>query len=140
MQNDYQRDRIQLIESTRPGSAEAAQLGADRVAAQHPTLVILSLSDFGLAGAYARWQATAPVLDALGGGLARSGLTGRPPLLPPGNLAIECALVQAAYVALLGYVNRLKSDHFHTLARHHLYREPLLRETSGYDGRGLAAP
>ena len=100
-----------LIESTRPGSAEAAQLGAARVAAQHPTLVILSLSDFGQAGAYAQWRATAPVLDALGGGLARSGLPGRPPLLPPGNLAVECALVQAAYVALLGYVNRLKSGH-----------------------------
>ena len=100
-----------LIESTRPGSAEAAQLGAARIAAQHPTLVILSVSDFGQTGAYARWQATAPVLDALGGGLARSGLPGRPPLLPPGNLAIECALVQAAYVALLGYVNRLKSGH-----------------------------
>lgn len=100
-----------LIESTRPGSAEAAQLGAADVAAQHPTLVILSISDFGQAGAYARWQATSPVLDALTGGLARSGLPGRPPLLPPGNLAIECALAQAAYVALLGYANRLKTGH-----------------------------
>ena len=100
-----------LIESMRPGSAEAAQLDAADVAAQHPTLVILSISDFGQAGAYARWQATSPVLDALRGGLARSGLPGRPPLLPPGNLAIECALAQAAYVALLGYANRLKTGH-----------------------------
>ena len=100
-----------VIESTRPGSAEAVQLDAADIAAQHPTLVILSISDFGQAGAYARWQATSPVLDALSGGLARSGIPGRPPLLPPGNLAIECALVQAAYVALLGYVNRLKTGH-----------------------------
>ena len=49
-----------LIESMRPGSAEAAQLDAADVAAQHPTLVILSISDFGQAGAYARWQATSP--------------------------------------------------------------------------------
>ena len=105
-----------LIESTRPGSAEAAQLGAVDIAAQRPTLVVVSISDFGQAGGwgaggYARWLATSPVLEALSGEVARSGIPGRPPLLLPGDLAIECALAQATYVALLGYVNRLKTGH-----------------------------
>ena len=78
-----------FIESTRPGSAEAAQLGAADIAAQRPTLVIVSISDFGQAGGYARWLATAPVLEALSGELARSGIPGRPPLLLPGDLATE---------------------------------------------------
>lgn len=98
-----------LIESTRPGSPENALLDAPAILERHPRLVILSISDFGQAGAWRHWQATTPVLDALTGELARSGIPGRAPLLPPGDLGTECALVQAGYVGLLAYANRLKT-------------------------------
>lgn len=66
----------------------------------HPRLIILSISNFGLSGSYAGWQATEPVLQALSGSLSRSGLPGRAPLLPPDGVALRCAAAQAGLVAL----------------------------------------
>jgi crotonobetainyl-CoA:carnitine CoA-transferase CaiB-like acyl-CoA transferase len=97
-----------LIEMRRPGTSAALDVPMLRRA--HPTLVILSVSPFGVAGAFREWQATGPVLHALSGELSRSGIPGRAPLLPPGDLAMECAAVQAAFVVLLAYLNRLQSE------------------------------
>jgi crotonobetainyl-CoA:carnitine CoA-transferase CaiB-like acyl-CoA transferase len=97
-----------LIEATRPGSAEAVALDAGALRARYPALVILSVSDFG-AGAYAGWQATDLVLHALSGELSRSGVPGRAPLPPPGELAVQCAAAQGVYVVLLAYLHRLQT-------------------------------
>jgi len=77
--------------------------------ARHPHLVILSVSPFGQNTSLRDWQATDPVLHALSGGLSRSGLPGREPLLPPGELNITCAAAEAVYVVLLAYFHRLRS-------------------------------
>ena len=98
-----------LIENTRPGSPEAKILDVAALHARHPSLVVLSVSDFGATGAYAQWQATDPVLHALSGGLSRSGIPGRAPLLPPGELAIQCAASQGVFVVLCAYLNRLQT-------------------------------
>ncbi|HUM08458.1 MAG TPA: CoA transferase [Acidocella sp.] len=100
-----------LIENTRPGSAEAALLDVPGIHARHPALVILSATDFGQEGSYRSWQATGPVLHALSSQLARSGIPGRAPLLPPGDLPYECAVPQAAFVVLAAYLNRLKTGY-----------------------------
>lgn len=97
-----------LIETTAPGSAAHVALDPARRAARHPTLIVLSLSDFGQHGPWATWQATDAVLHALTGGLSRSGLPGREPLLPPGDLMLETAAAQAAYVALVAFMQRLR--------------------------------
>ncbi|MET0269375.1 MAG: CoA transferase [Sphingomonas sp.] len=63
--------------------------------------VVMAVSMFGAGpGRHAEWQATDPVLHALTGELARSGLAGREPLPPPGELALQCAMAQAAYVGM----------------------------------------
>ena len=67
---------------------------------QHPKLIILSISNFGLSGPYAGWQASEPVFQALSGSLSRSGLPGRAPLLLPDGIALRCAAAQAGLVAL----------------------------------------
>lgn len=97
-------------------AADADILVADRdtidsaaLRATNPALVIVAVSDLGATGRYTDWRAPEPVLHALSGELSRSGIPGRPPLLPPGNLATECAAVQAAYVALLAYYNALRT-------------------------------
>ena len=77
--------------------------------ARHPRLVAMKVSPFGDTGRFANWQATGPVYHALTGELSRSGIPGREPLLPPGDLAQACAAVQGAYVALLAYYNRLRT-------------------------------
>ena len=97
-----------LVETTRPGSDAHVALDPAGRAARHPRLVVLSISDFGQSGPWATWQATDAVLHALSGGLSRSGLPDREPLLPPGELTYQTAAVQAAYVALVAFVQRLR--------------------------------
>jgi crotonobetainyl-CoA:carnitine CoA-transferase CaiB-like acyl-CoA transferase len=81
----------------------------ERLRADNPALVILSVSDFGDSGPYTHWTGSGPVYHALSGELSRSGIPGRAPLLPPGDLAIACAVVQAVYVAITAYWNALKT-------------------------------
>ncbi|WP_156680551.1 CaiB/BaiF CoA-transferase family protein [Sphingomonas profundi] len=106
--DDLVADADMLIETTAPGSDAAALLDAAGLSARHPALVILSASDFGRTEGFAGWQATDPVLHALSGELSRSGIAGRPPLLPPGDLAYDCAVAQGAYVLLLAFYARLR--------------------------------
>jgi crotonobetainyl-CoA:carnitine CoA-transferase CaiB-like acyl-CoA transferase len=86
-----------------------ADLDIAPLRAANPRLVVMSVSDFGVVGRFADWQGSDAVFHALSGELARSGLPGRPPLLPPGRLAKMCAAGQAAYVVLLAYYNALKT-------------------------------
>jgi len=79
-----------------------AGLGLDHVelVQRHPQLVIVSITNFGLTGPYRDFVATNDVMVAMGGLLARSGVVGRPPLLPPGSLAYDTASTSAAFAAL----------------------------------------
>ncbi|RVT93274.1 CaiB/BaiF CoA-transferase family protein [Sphingomonas crocodyli] len=86
-------NRADMIVEAAPGKA-AALLRPDR----REATVVVTVGMFGAGGSHAGWQATDPVLHALTGVLSRSGLEGREPLMPPGELAIECAMAQAAYV------------------------------------------
>ncbi|MBK4998748.1 CoA transferase [Pseudomonas sp. S31] len=90
-----------FLESTAKGwlaeTGLAAHLRAD--------LVSLSLTDFGRSGPYADFSASNAVLLAMGGVLARSGIKGSMPLLPPGELAYQTAALQAAWVALSALLN-----------------------------------
>lgn len=84
-------------------------LDADRLLAEHPGLVVVSITDFGRTGPYRDWVATDWVHQAMAGVLSRSGIPGQRPLLPPETLAYSSAAIQAAWAALLAYLNRLES-------------------------------
>ncbi|KTE38083.1 MULTISPECIES: CaiB/BaiF CoA-transferase family protein [unclassified Sphingopyxis] len=71
-----------------------------------PALITMAVSDFGEDSPLAGWRATGPVLHALSAVLSRSGIRGREPLLPPGDLAYQCAAPQAVF-ALLGALYRV---------------------------------
>jgi crotonobetainyl-CoA:carnitine CoA-transferase CaiB-like acyl-CoA transferase len=98
-----------LLESTAPGSAAAAELDVEGIRRRRPELVVLSVSPFGHTGSLQQWQATGPVFHALSGELSRSGIPGQAPLLPPGDLAHDCAAGQAVFVVLLAYLERLRT-------------------------------
>jgi len=85
-----------FLESTSDGWLQKTGL-TDRL---RPSLVTLSLTEFGRTGPYSKFKGTNAVLLAMGGVLARSGIKGSIPLLPPGELAYETAALQAAWVAL----------------------------------------
>ena len=67
----------------------------------HPGLVVVTLTDFGRTGPYAGWTGSEAALAALGGVLSRSGLPGRPPVLPPAGLVHGTACVNATWAALV---------------------------------------
>jgi crotonobetainyl-CoA:carnitine CoA-transferase CaiB-like acyl-CoA transferase len=89
-----------------PGSPE---IQAESLRRQYPHLVILTITDFGLKSPLRSWRGSGPVFHALSGELSRSGIAGREPLLPPGDLAHACAATQAGFVALLAYLHRLST-------------------------------
>jgi len=74
-----------------------SQIDLPYARAERPALVTMTVSDFGTDTACSLWSATDPVLHALSGELSRSGIRGRPPLLPPGDLAYQCAASQGAF-------------------------------------------
>ncbi|AKS35344.1 CaiB/BaiF CoA-transferase family protein [Mycolicibacterium goodii] len=99
-----------LIENTRPGSDAEKTLAVRQIHADHPSLVILSISDFGRDSDYRRWQATTPVLHALTSELSRSGIPGREPLVPPApQLPYHVAAAQAAVLTMSVYLDRLRT-------------------------------
>jgi crotonobetainyl-CoA:carnitine CoA-transferase CaiB-like acyl-CoA transferase len=97
------------IEATRPGTLAVLGLAPGDVRARNPELVVVSITDFGQTGPYRDWVATDWTLLAMGGVLSRSGLPGREPLMPPGDLALQATAMQAAWAALVAYWNRLES-------------------------------
>lgn len=117
---DAGKERICIDPDRADGEARLRSLAqqTDLVIASHPSAagldsvqqrlpaqladraVWMTVSMFGTGNACADWQATDPVLHALSSELSRSGLAGRAPLLPPGKLAFNCAMSQAAYVGM----------------------------------------
>ncbi|WP_411340928.1 CoA transferase [Sphingopyxis sp. J-6] len=93
-------ERAHIAIADRSAGIDLAALRRDR-----PALVTMSVSDFGENGPLAKWRATGPVLHALSAVLSRSGIRGREPLIPPGDLAYQCAAPQAVF-ALLGALYR----------------------------------
>ncbi|MCK9542888.1 MAG: CoA transferase, partial [Novosphingobium sp.] len=87
-----------------PGDDELAHLRR-----RNPRLVHLALSPFGKGNQWERWQATSSVIDALSGVLSRSGFPEKGPLPPPAEIALQCGYLQASWVALLAWFNRLRT-------------------------------
>ncbi|MFV0278847.1 MAG: CoA transferase, partial [Parahaliea sp.] len=78
-----------LVNSLGPATLTGLGLSLEALTAEAPGLIVLSISDFGLSGPYSDYRASNAVHMALGGVLARSGIKGRDPLLPPGEMAEE---------------------------------------------------
>ncbi|MDF1691390.1 MAG: CoA transferase [Zhongshania sp.] len=98
-----------VIETAKPGDMAALGLDAAALRERRPDLVVMSISDFGQTGPYRDYQASNAVQLAMAAVLARSGIAGNQPLLPPGELALETTGVQAAWVVLLGYWQKLQT-------------------------------
>ena len=98
-----------FIEAERPGTLAALGLGVEDLQEVNPRLVVVSISDFGQTGPYRDWIGTNWTHMAAAGVLSRSGIPGRAPVQPPGELAIEAAAVQATYAALIAYYHRIRT-------------------------------
>ena len=95
-----------LLESASAGERTAQHLEPAAIAAAHPHLVHVSLTNFGHTGPYADWLATDAVLEAMSGMLFKAGIPSKPPLIPPVPLAHDVASVSAAFATLLALWQR----------------------------------
>lgn len=99
-----------LIETADAIVASAGRtIDLDVLRVRRPRLVTMAVSGFGTDTSFSSWQATGPVLHALSGELSRSGIRGRHPLLPPGELADQCAASQGAYALTVSLFHALRT-------------------------------
>jgi len=87
----------------------ARDLDPDAVAAAHPHLVQVRLTDLGGSGPRAGWHLEALPALAASGALWASGFPDRPPCTAPGHLAHDCASVYGAIGAVAGVLDRDRS-------------------------------
>ncbi len=97
------------IESHRAGQLESRGIDRRDVLERHRGLVITSITGFGLTGPYRNYDATDAVLVAMSGLLFRSGVPGKPPLLPPGALAYDIAGTTAAFATVAALWDRTRT-------------------------------
>ncbi|MGA7869851.1 MAG: CoA transferase [Candidatus Binatus sp.] len=97
------------IESHRPGYLESLGLDRRDLLERHPGLIITSITGFGLTGPYRDYHAVDAVLVAMSGLLFRSGVPGKPPLLPPGAMAYDIAGTTAAFATVAALWDRAKT-------------------------------
>ena len=90
-------------------SHRASDLNRREILERHPALIITSITPFGLTGPYRDYAATDAVLVAMSGLLFRSGVPGKPPLLPPGALAYDIAGTTAAFATVAALWDRAKT-------------------------------
>ncbi len=95
-----------LLESATASERAAHGLAPSAIAAAHPHLVHVSLTDFGLRGPYADWIATDAVLEAMSGMMFKAGIPAKPPLIPPVPLAHDVGATTAAFATLLALWQR----------------------------------
>ena len=98
------------IESTRPGFWKSTELSPVVVCDRIPRLIVASITPFGQTGPYRHYAATDPVIVAMSSMLSRSGVPDRPPPLPPGTVAYDCAGVLGAFAILLALWQRVTQD------------------------------
>lgn len=92
----------------------AGAVDVEALRRRRPALVTMAVSDFGTDTRFSSWKGSDLVLHALSAELSRSGIAGRPPLPPPGQLAYQCAASQAAYALTVSLYHALrtgKGDH-----------------------------
>ena len=78
-------------------------LSAEKMLASHPSLVVTSVSDFGLAGPYAAYRGSDLVHQAMSGIMQISGEADRPPLKHGLSQAYLCGGLNAAYATLAAF-------------------------------------
>ena len=88
-----------------------AGLDRDALAATHPHLIHVALTDLGLTGERAHWHLEPLPALAASGGLHAAGFPHLPPTSIPGYLAHDCASVHGALGAVAAVLERSRTGH-----------------------------
>ena len=104
-----------LVENLRPEQRARFGLDPGEVAARHPSLVHVVLSDFGLTGPRAGWHLEPLAAFAASGALFASGFPDRPPCWLPGFAAHDCGSTFAVAGALAALLERARDGRGQTV-------------------------
>ena len=94
-------DADAIVEDFAPGQLEAWGVGYDALAADHPELVLASITPFGQSGPYRDYRGSEITLQALGGSLHSNGSAERYPVKLGGHAAHYYAGTAAALGMML---------------------------------------
>ena len=95
-----------LIETFLPGTLAELGLPPELLMSENPSLIIVSLTDFGQTGPDSYFESTDDVVFARSGWLSVSGVIDKPPLLAPGSISYDTLGIVGAYATLLGILHR----------------------------------
>ena len=90
-----------FVESFRPGTLEAMDLGPDKLLAANPKLVVVRISGWGQDGPYRRRPGFGTLIEGMSGFAAINGFADREPVLPPMYLADGVAGLYGASAAMI---------------------------------------
>ena len=95
-----------LIETFLPGTLTELGMSPELLLSENPSLIIVSLTDFGQTGPDSSFVGTDEVVFARSGWLSVSGVIDKPPLLAPGSISYDTLGIVGAYATLLGILHR----------------------------------
>ena len=95
-----------LIETFLPGTLSELGIAPEMLMNENPSLIIVSLTDFGQTGPDCTFLGTDDVVFARSGWLSVSGVIEKPPLLAPGSVSYDTLGIVGAYATLLGVLHR----------------------------------
>lgn len=100
-----------VLDGTAPGHLDGLGTGYDAVAAEHPSVVWVSVTPFGRDGPRRNWRGSNLVAWAGSGVLYTTGHPDTPPVVPGGPAALAChmAAVNAAVGALAALAARART-------------------------------
>ena len=90
-----------FVESFRPGTLEAMNLGPERLLEKNPKLVVVRISGWGQDGPYRRRPGFGTLIEGVSGFAAINGFADREPVLPPMYLADGIAGIYGASAVMI---------------------------------------
>lgn len=94
---------------TGESAAALAALDLTDIRSRLPRLVVVSVTDFGLTGPYHAYRGDEWTRAAMAGILCRSGIVGKPPLLPPAHILDNAIAAQVSWSILVAHWQRLET-------------------------------
>jgi crotonobetainyl-CoA:carnitine CoA-transferase CaiB-like acyl-CoA transferase len=128
-----------LVEDRPLGYLDRIGLGYQALQAIQPSLVMTSITRFGLAGPYRDFKGPNIVVFAMGGLMNLCGHPGRAPLVGPCDIAYHLGSVHAVFGTLLALFNRRttgRGEHVEVSLQDVLVADPFLRIITRYSVTG----
>ncbi len=128
-----------LIEDRPPGYLDRIGIGYRALQVIRPSLVLTSITGFGLTGPYRDFKAPNIVAFAMGGLMNLCGQPQRAPLMGPCDVAYHLGSVHAAFGTLVALYNRRftgRGDHVEVSLQDVLVADPFLRIITRYSVTG----